>query len=172
MTQTFPSGGAMMWAARVSMVFLAILIASVGFASGNGLVLVVTLVLAVLLLVTVAVTFRNAYIIDGTRVGHRNGWTGSVKEWIDAGDIAVTTANYDNPDGSGFGAPTLVYWTRSGGSSGVSAAVTSKMLTPANKQAIERASVNGELRPFAIPVSTLGPDAKKAFEQFSPPRRS
>lgn len=82
----------------------------------------------------------------------------------------MTTANYDAPDASGVGAPTLVYWTRRGGSSGPTTALTRMTLSAGDKEAIERASTDGELRSFAIPISMLGSDAKRAFEQFSPPR--
>ena len=171
MTTTFTSTGARFWLARVSMVFLALLIVGIGFTAG-GVGIIVGLVLGVLLLSSAAATFRNAYVIEGSRVGFRNGFTGTVRKWVDAGDIAVTTANYDNPGVVGSQPPTIVYWTRRGGSSGLGSAFARMTLSPDDKAAIERASTDGALRPFAVPISTLGPDAKRAFEQFSPPRRS
>lgn len=171
MTQTFRSTGALVWAARVAMLFLAALILGVGVVSGSGVGVVISTLLAAGLLVGLAATFRNAYVIDGTRVGHRNGLTGAVRRWVDAGDIALATANYDNAGASVVGAQTLVFWTRSGGSTGLSAALVRLTLSDADNEAIERAAAGDTLRPFAIPISTLGPQAKRAFEQFCPPRR-
>lgn len=171
MNQTFRFTGGRIRSARISMLFLAALTLAIGLTSGSGLALAATALLAAVLIVGFAATFRNAYLIDGPRVGHRNGVTGAVRQWVDAGDIVLTTANYDHSGSTGVGRPTLVYWTRAGGSSGLNAALIRLTVSAADKEAVERAAVNGSLRPFAIPISMLGPEAERAFEQFSPPRR-
>lgn len=96
---------------------------------------------------------RRAVVLDGSRIGWRNGFTG-VGSWTERDDIVYTTRNIIGPRHKPV--TNLVLWTRAGGMHGINTLVARLGMMPADRTRLKSLTRSVKLRPFVVPLTDLG----------------
>ncbi len=108
---------------------------------------------------------RRAVVLDGTRIGWRNGIVGT-RSWTEVDDVVLVTRTTVGPRRRPV--HNLVLWTRAGGMGPVNAMLAQVGTGPEDVDRLRAAKADSDvrLRPFVVPWTDLGPEGAAEVEAW------
>ena len=152
-------------AGLAAIVFIDLVAVGLAFVADGVGQWVMTAIAAVMVLGTVPLVRalgRRAIILDGTRIGWRNGIVGP-GSWTEVEDVVLVSRNRIGTRRRPVF--NLVLWARAGGMGPVTGLLARVGLTPADRDRLRSAS-EARLRPFVVPLTDLGPEGAAEVEAW------